>query len=454
MPTRQQTNTSRGLRTDVSIVDYLKSINQPSSFASRQNLAKQYGIKDYQGTAQQNLQLLATLKSGQKPTTGGTPTTKGASTEGASTEGASTGGIDTTYFPTKTTPIDPSQQYLQRMNQLLSAYEKTLQSTPPTTGLTSEERGIYETTSEELNKRYKKALQDLERKQAEEQQKLVARYVAAGFSEPGILGGTMAGVPGVATKALEEERERQARERAELEQAQAGDILAAQQALAEAERKAREEEYSRWAQKQQQKLENLLKQAGLYKTVYEAQLPQFQIKEIGGRIYKNDQRTGKIENITPPEVEQEIRKAGATEKGAATQSGISLFTNIAIEKVKDLLNDVSDWTVGLKSKLFRIIPETKAFYFNAKLESLKSDLAFSVLSALRETSKSGGALGQVSNYEEEMLKSALGALNPDLNPDQFREQLNRVLQILQEIPIKLQGTQQLDQAMDPLGLFK
>jgi hypothetical protein len=71
------TGTSGGLRTDVSIVDYLKSIGMPSDFASRQKLAEQYGIKDYRGTAQQNLQLLALLKSGQKPAAGGTPISGG-----------------------------------------------------------------------------------------------------------------------------------------------------------------------------------------------------------------------------------------------------------------------------------------------------------------------------------------------------------------------------------------
>jgi exonuclease VII large subunit len=92
----------------------------------------------------------------------------------------------------------------------------------------------------------------------------------------------MAGVPGIVTQALGEERERQARERATLEQAAAGDILAAQQALAEAERRAREEEYNRWLKEQQQRLENLLKQAGLYETIYEAMAPER--FTVGGRI--------------------------------------------------------------------------------------------------------------------------------------------------------------------------
>jgi hypothetical protein len=296
------TGTSGGLRTDVSIVDYLKSIGMPSDFASRQKLAEQYGIKDYRGTAQQNLQLLALLKSGQKPAAG----------EAAITGGTPTGGVATTP-PAETTITDPYQQFLQRMNQLLAAYEKTLQATPPMTGLTPEERGIYEQTTEELKKRYEKALQDLERKHQQEQQRLIARYAAAGFSEPGILAGPMAGVPGIVTQALGEERERQARERATLEQAAAGDILAAQQALAEAERRAREEEYNRWLKEQQQRLENLLKQAGLYETIYEAMAPvRF---TVGNFVIEYDPKTKTYRDVTPPEIRRILEEKARGKMG-------------------------------------------------------------------------------------------------------------------------------------------
>lgn len=49
-----------------SIVDYLKSIGMDSSFANRKKLAEQYGIKNYTGTAQQNLELLEKMRSAEK----------------------------------------------------------------------------------------------------------------------------------------------------------------------------------------------------------------------------------------------------------------------------------------------------------------------------------------------------------------------------------------------------
>jgi len=58
---------SKAVYTGNSIVDYLNSIGVDSSFANRKKLAKKHGIKNYTGTATQNLQLLRILRDGAKP---------------------------------------------------------------------------------------------------------------------------------------------------------------------------------------------------------------------------------------------------------------------------------------------------------------------------------------------------------------------------------------------------
>lgn len=52
---------------NVSLVDYMKQIGMDASFANRAKLAKQYGITNYEGTAAQNLALLAKLQANEKP---------------------------------------------------------------------------------------------------------------------------------------------------------------------------------------------------------------------------------------------------------------------------------------------------------------------------------------------------------------------------------------------------
>ena len=50
-----------------SIVDYLKSRGMDSSFNARKNLASQYGISNYSGTAKQNTSLLKTMQQQSQP---------------------------------------------------------------------------------------------------------------------------------------------------------------------------------------------------------------------------------------------------------------------------------------------------------------------------------------------------------------------------------------------------
>jgi hypothetical protein len=67
-----------------SIVDYLNSTGQASDFSSRSNLAKNSGITNYTGTADQNMALLNSLKAkGTNPD--GTATTQSVNTGGAIT---------------------------------------------------------------------------------------------------------------------------------------------------------------------------------------------------------------------------------------------------------------------------------------------------------------------------------------------------------------------------------
>lgn len=64
-----------------SIVDYLKSIGQDSSYQARASLASQHGITNYTGSEEQNLQLLNALKTSTSPTTPPTTTASPITTQ-------------------------------------------------------------------------------------------------------------------------------------------------------------------------------------------------------------------------------------------------------------------------------------------------------------------------------------------------------------------------------------
>ncbi|MFS0643657.1 N-acetylmuramoyl-L-alanine amidase [Siminovitchia sp. 179-K 8D1 HS] len=65
-PTPSKPSTPKSA-TGGSVVDWMNANGMDSSFANRAKLAAQYGIKGYNGSADQNIQLLNKLKSGAKP---------------------------------------------------------------------------------------------------------------------------------------------------------------------------------------------------------------------------------------------------------------------------------------------------------------------------------------------------------------------------------------------------
>jgi hypothetical protein len=57
---------------------------------------------------------------------------------------------------------------------------------------------------------------------------------------------------------------------------------------------------------------------------------------------------------------------------------------------------------------------------------LKGNIIPAALTAMREASKTGGALGQVSDREGAWLSSSLGALSMSQSPDQVVSQLKQI----------------------------
>jgi len=187
--------------------------------------------------------------------------------------------------------------------QLLNQYQALTQkyANPPTPD-TSNISNIYSKTAADLTARYQKLLDDLKKKQQEDQQRLIGRYAAAGFSEPGILGGSQAGIPGIATKGLEELQSQQVSDITNLQQAAAGDLNALAAAQASAEQQAQQQAIDNYY-KQLQLMQNAL--TGQYSLINELQPQTYQ---IGGRVYQKDPMTGTFTNVTPPEVEEQLQK--------------------------------------------------------------------------------------------------------------------------------------------------
>lgn len=93
--------------------------------------------------------------------------------------------------------------------------------------------------------------------------------------------------------------------------------------------------------------------------------------------------------------------------------------------VDELYKRVSATTVGIGS-LGRYVPGSPQRDFEADLDTLKANIGFQILQQMREASKTGGALGQVSERENILLQSTLGALDQGQSPENFRKNLDKI----------------------------
>lgn len=100
------------------------------------------------------------------------------------------------------------------------------------------------------------------------------------------------------------------------------------------------------------------------------------------------------------------------------------------QSVNELMGKVGPSTVGFGTGTMSSIGGTPARNFKAELDTLKANIGFSELTEMREASKTGGALGQVSDREIALLTSTLGALDQGQSPANFKAQLQKILDSL------------------------
>jgi hypothetical protein len=103
-------------------------------------------------------------------------------------------------------------------------------------------------------------------------------------------------------------------------------------------------------------------------------------------------------------------KAGAAEQNRETSTGI--ITNAA-NLARQAFKAPGLPTTGTVGRIAANLPETNAAEVRRQVEVLKSNAKIENLTAMRAASPTGGALGAVSDKENEMLAAKSGALDPD-----------------------------------------
>ena len=110
-------------------------------------------------------------------------------------------------------------------------------------------------------------------------------------------------------------------------------------------------------------------------------------------------------------------------KDAARAQGAVQKADTVISKVDEALSQTGALSTGLTGTVLGMVPGTNAYDLDKTIDTIKANLGFSELQAMREASPTGGALGQVAVQELSMLQSTVASLDKG----QSRENLERGL---------------------------
>ena len=124
----------------------------------------------------------------------------------------------------------------------------------------------------------------------------------------------------------------------------------------------------------------------------------------------------------------DLKLQGAFNQDTAALSGSTNAMDRLATAANEALNHPGLGGVTGFSSLFPSIPGGDAADAQAKLNTLKSQVAFGVLQDMRNNSKTGGALGAVSDSEGKRLEANLAALENAQSEKQMKESLQKIIE--------------------------
>lgn len=113
--------------------------------------------------------------------------------------------------------------------------------------------------------------------------------------------------------------------------------------------------------------------------------------------------------------------------------------NNQIRQIKKTFNLVGETSTGLIGSILENVPETDAYKLAQLIDTQRAATAFKALYDMRQASKTGGALGNVSNREIELLYKSFAALEPKAGETITRQALADVLMNFERVKFMLEN---------------
>lgn len=134
------------------------------------------------------------------------------------------------------------------------------------------------------------------------------------------------------------------------------------------------------------------------------------------RIKAAEAQAGKVEAAA----ETKSEKQAASEKAAGAQAERIIGT------IDSALKKIGATSAGIGAAVMGRIPGSKAKDLATDLTTIKANLGFAELQAMRQASPTGGALGAIAVQELEALQSTVASLDQEQSPEQLTANLNAI----------------------------
>ena len=139
-------------------------------------------------------------------------------------------------------------------------------------------------------------------------------------------------------------------------------------------------------------------------------------------IFENMKSAMELEKLQLELEEKRGKKNGEGEKRKREKT---LSVVSSIDDALEIVDDYGRLAAGVGS-LMRFLPETPARRLELALDSVKANIGFEALQQMRDASKTGGALGQVTERELQFLQRTIAPIEGDLSPEDLRRNLMKV----------------------------
>lgn len=185
------------------------------------------------------------------------------------------------------------------------------------------------------------------------------------------------------------------------------------------------------------------------------QMPADPTYDYKGPKARTDLQGGQLDNqgqalanqLAQMKIDEEQRKlaeAAAAKEEAAAAKGTAITELIStIKAARDAKQLSSDgwFATGFGASTARDWGGTSAADVKGKLDTIGGNVAFDRLQRMRDASKTGGALGSVSEKELDLLRGTIASLDQTQSDSQFQSSMDRIVQVYGDTLKKLSPEQ-------------